>query len=144
VTFAYFDTSALVKRYIRERGSAQVLSLMHGHDLLTSAITPVEVLSALGRRKRVGDLSEENFSTTLSRVSTERVRWELVEVSETVLSRAEEIVQGTVPMRTLDAIHIASLMMFQLAAAMRIPFVTADERQHEAGARVELDVIWVG
>lgn len=143
MTFAYFDTSALLKRYVRERGSARVLSLMHGHDLLTSAITPVEILSALARRKRIGDLSTDSFSATLSRVSTERVRWELVEVTETVLSRAEEIVQGTVPMRTLDAIHVASLMMFQVGAAVRIPFVTADARQREAGAWVGLDVIWV-
>jgi len=144
VTFAYFDTSALVKRYVRERGSAQVGSLLRRHDLLSSAITPVEVLSALWRRKRNGDLSEENLSMTLSRVQSDRIRWGLVEVGGTVLSRAEEIVQGTVPMRALDAIHVASLMTFQAAAAMRIPFVTADDRQREAGTQVGLDVIWVG
>jgi predicted nucleic acid-binding protein len=77
VTFAYFDTSVLVKRYIRERGSVQVASLLRRYELFSSAITPVEVLSALGRRRRDGDLSEENFSATLSRVQSDRVRWEL-------------------------------------------------------------------
>ncbi|MEX0804876.1 MAG: type II toxin-antitoxin system VapC family toxin [Candidatus Binatia bacterium] len=96
MTFAYFDTSALVKRYVRERGSAQIGSLLRRHDLLSSAITPVEVLSALWRRKRNGDLSEENFSATLSRVQSDRIRWELVEAGGAVLRRAEEIVQGTV------------------------------------------------
>jgi predicted nucleic acid-binding protein len=89
VTFAYFDTSALVKRYVRERGSVQVGSLLRRYDLLSSAITPVEVLSALSRRKRAGDLSEENFSATLSRVQSDRLRWELVEVGGLVLGRAE-------------------------------------------------------
>jgi predicted nucleic acid-binding protein len=112
VTLAYFDTSALIRRYLREPGTARVVSLLRRHDLLSSAITPVEIMSALGRRRRDRELSEEAFVATLSRVRSERTRWELVEVGETVLSRAEEIVQGTAPMRALGAIHVASLMAF--------------------------------
>jgi hypothetical protein len=57
-----------VKRYIREPGSAQVVSLLGRHEFLSSAITPVEVLSALSRKRRDGDLSEENFAAVLSRI----------------------------------------------------------------------------
>ena len=121
-----------------------MMALLHEHSLLTSAITPVEIASALVRRKRAGDLSEEDFLTTLRRVQNERVRWELVEAGEPVLTRAEEIVRGTVPVRTLDAIHVASLIAFQNSAAIQLPFVTADERQRAAGARAGLDVIWIG
>jgi predicted nucleic acid-binding protein len=144
VTFGYFDTSALVKRYIRERGSAQVVSLLGRHDFLSSAITPVEVLSVLSRKKRDGELSEENFSTVLSRIESERIRWELVDVGEPVLKRAQEIVQGAVPVRALDAIHIASLVTFEAAAGMRIPFITGDGRQRDAAARMKLHVVWIG
>ena len=144
MTFAYFDTSALIKRYVRERGSTRVVSLLRRHDLLSSAITPVEVMSALSRRRRDRELSEEDFAATASRVQSERIRWELVEVGETVLNRAEEIVQGTVPMRALDAVHVASLMAFQAASSIQIPFVTGDGRQREAANYLGLDVIWVG
>ena len=144
MTFAYFDTSALIKRYVRERGSTRVVSLMRRHDLLSSAITPVEVMSALSRRRRDRELSEEDFAATASRVQSERIRWELVEVGETVLNRAEEIVQGTVPMRALDAVHVASLMAFQAASSIQIPFVTGDGRQRDAANYLGLDVIWVG
>jgi uncharacterized protein len=144
VTFAYFDTSALIKRYVRERGSTRVVSLMRRHELLSSAITPVEVMSALSRRRRDTELSEEDFAATASRVQSERIRWELVEVGETVLNRAEEIVQGTVPMRALDAVHVASLMAFQAASSIQIPFVTGDGRQRDAANYLGLDVIWVG
>jgi predicted nucleic acid-binding protein len=144
VTFAYFDTSALIKRYVRERGSAQVGSLLRRHDVLSSAITPVEILSALWRRKRDGELSEENFAATLSRVQSERIRWELVEVGGTVLSRAEEIVQGAVPMRALDAVHVASLTIFQATAGIRVPFITGDGRQRDAATHLGIEVIWIG
>jgi len=144
MTFAYFDTSALIKRYVSEKGSARVVSLLGRHDLLSSAITPIEVMSALCRRKRNGELSDEHFAVTVSRVQGERTRWELVELAETVLTRAEEIVQGIVPMRSLDAIHLASLMTFQAASATRIPFVTGDDRQRQAAAQIALNVVWVG
>jgi predicted nucleic acid-binding protein len=118
--------------------------LLRRHDLLSSAITPVEVLSAVWRRKRNGEVSEENFSATLSRVQSDRIRWELVELGATVLGRAEEIVQGTVPMRALDAIHVASLMTFQSAAGIRVPLITGDSRQRDAAEQMQLDVVWVG
>jgi len=144
VTFAYFDTSALIKRCVSEKGSARVVCLLRRHDLLSSAITPVEVMSALCRRKRNGELSNEDFAATLSRVHSERTRWELVELGRTVLSRAEEIVQGIGPMRSLDAIHVASLVTFQAESGTRIPFVTGDDRQRQAVAQMGLDVVWVG
>ena len=144
MTFAYFDTSALIKRYVSEKGSARVVSLLRRHDLLSSAITPVEVMSALCRRKRNGELSDEDFAATLSRVQGERTRWELIELGPTVLSRAEEIVQGIVPMRSSEAIHVASLLTFQAASGTRIPFVTGDDRQREAAAQIGLNVDWIG
>lgn len=144
MTFAYFDTSALIKRYVREPGSAQVVALLRRHNLLSSAITPVEIMSALGRRRRDRDLSEEAFTATVNRVRSERLHWELIEVGETVLSRAEEIVQGSVPMRSLDAVHIASLMAFQSASGIRSPFVTGDGRQRDAATFLGLDIIWIG
>ena len=144
MTFAYFDTSALIKRYVREPGSARVVSLLRRHDLLSSAITPVEIMSGLCRRRRARELSAEAFAVTVSRVQSERIHWELVEVGETVLSRAEEILQGTVPMRALDALHVASLMAFQAAAGIRIGFVTGDGRQRDAALLLGLDIIWIG
>jgi predicted nucleic acid-binding protein len=118
--------------------------LLRRYDLLSSAITPVEVLSALSRRKRAGDLSEENFSATLSRVQSDRLRWELVEVGGLVLGRAEEIVQGNMAMGALDAIHVASLMTFHAASSTQIPFITGDVRQRNAATHLGLDVVWVG
>jgi len=144
VSFAYFDTSALIKRYVRERNSTRVVSLLRRYDVLSSAITPVEVLSALCRRRRDRELSEEGFATTVSRVQNERARWELVEVSGPVLNRAEEIVQGALPTRALDAVHVASLTTFHAASGIRIPFVTADGRQRDVAAVLGLEVIWVG
>jgi predicted nucleic acid-binding protein len=142
--WAYFDTSALVKRYIREPGSVRVKQLLRRHDFLSSALTPMELLSRLSRRRWDGDLSERTFAALLRRIQGDRTRWELVEVGWLVLNRAEEIVQGNVSIKTLDAIHVASLVTFQTASGREIPFVTGDGRQRDAATDLGLHVIWVG
>ncbi len=111
-TWGYFDTSALVKRYVNEPGSRLARAMLRRHDFLSSAIAPVEAMSALMRRRRAGDLSEESFRAVLRRFQRDRTRWELVEVRAAVLSRAEELIQGGMPVKALDAIHIVSIMTF--------------------------------
>ena len=143
-TWAYFDTSALVKRYISEPGSLQVRQLLRRHGFLSSALTPVELLSALSRRRREGDLSEPTFVALVRRIQLDRVRWELVEVGSLVLNRAEELVQGNLSLKTLDAVHVASLVIFQTSSGRGTPLVTSDGRQRDAATQLGLDVIWVG
>ena len=143
-TWAYFDTSALVKRYVSEPGSLRVGQLLRRHDFLSSALTPVELLSGLSRRRRDGDLSDRIFVALLRRIRSDRTWWELVEVGSLVLNRAAEMVQGNVAIRTLDAIHVTSLVTFQTASGRKIPLITGDVRQRDAATHLGLNVIWVG
>jgi predicted nucleic acid-binding protein len=142
-TWAYFDTSVLVKRYIREPGSIRARDLLRRYRFLSSAITPVETTSALRRRRIAGDLSERDLLAILSRIKRDRAYWELVEVSPQVLAQAEELIRKT-DLRTLDALHVASVQVFQTASGLRIPFITGDQRQRDAGDQLGLDVVWVG
>ena len=137
-TWAYFDTSALIKRYVSEPGSLRVGQLLRRHAFLSSALTPVELLSGLSRRRRDGDLADRIFVALLRRIRTDRRWWNLVEVGSLVLNRATEIVQGDVAIRTLDAIHVASLLTFQTASGSEIPLVTGDGRQRDAATHLGL------
>jgi predicted nucleic acid-binding protein len=140
--WAYCDTSVLLKRYIREKGSMQTRKLLRRYRFLSSAITPVEATSALCRRRTAGDLAQRDFDAILSHIRRDRAYWELVAVSPLVLTRAEELIQTT-SLRTLDALHLASALVFQATSGIRIPFLTADVRQREAASGLDLDVVWV-
>ncbi len=140
--WAYFDTSVLVKRYVKEEGSTAARRLLQRYRFLSSAVAPVEVLSALSRRRTAGELTSRDFLAIRSRLHKDRGYWELVEVGAMVLSQAEELVQKT-GLRTLDALHVASALTFQAASGLTIPFVTADARQREAAEMVALNLIWV-
>jgi predicted nucleic acid-binding protein len=91
----------------------------------------------------MGDLAERDLSAILSRMRDDRAYWELIEVSPLVLDKAEELIQRT-GLRVLDAIHVASAIIFQTASGIRIPFITADARQRDAARQLTFPVTWVG
>ena len=136
--WAYFDTSALVKRYVDEAGRREVLKLLRRHECVSSALLPVELRSGLRRRVVDGSLEAARLPLILRRVAADRPYWTLVEVGADVLAAAESLV-GAYSIRTLDALHVASAQLF--AARLSMPalmFVSADRRQTETAVAVGL------
>ena len=65
---AYFDTTVLVKRYARESGSDQALSLMRRHKIISAATAPLEMISAVRRKLAAADLEPKAYEAILKRV----------------------------------------------------------------------------
>lgn len=134
MAYAYFDTSALIKRYVEELGRREVLQLLRKHDCVVSAVLPVEVRSALRRRVAEGTLDEKRVPAILKRFTTDRAFWTVVEVSGEVLTAAETL-SAAHPLRALDALHVASAQLFTARiASPGFIFVSADVRQTTAAA----------
>jgi predicted nucleic acid-binding protein len=139
---AYFDTSVLIKRYVEEPGSARARRLMRRYHLLSSVIAPVEAVSAVSRRHRAGEVTRTIFDEIVARIQADRLYWELIELGAGVLAGAERLILQT-PVRTLDALHIASALLLQMESGAPLPFATADARQREAADHAGLKVLWV-
>ncbi len=140
---AYFDTSVLLKRYVREADSERAQELLRRYLVLTSAIAPVEMTSALTRRYKAGDLDQVDLKAIVRQLARDRQRWHLVEVTAEVLDRAEAVV-GRVNVRTLDAIHLGSALAVAAAlndSAHKMPFVTGDGRQRDAAQALGMQVV---
>jgi predicted nucleic acid-binding protein len=138
VAWAYFDTSALIKRYVDEPGRGQVLQVFRRHACVTSAVLPLELRSALRRRVSEGSLDGERVQEILKRFATDRAFWMLVSVSSEVLAGAETLIAAH-PLRALDAIHVASAQLFATRiTAPRLIFVSADARQTSSAAAIGL------
>ena len=136
--WAYFDTSALVKRYIDEPGRREVLRLLRRNECVASAILLIELRSGLRRRVSEGSIDAARLPAILQHVAVDRAYWTLVEVGDEVLAGAEKLV-ATHPIRTLDAIHIASAQLFAARGSISgLTFVSADKRQTETAAAVGL------
>lgn len=125
-SWAYFDTSLVVKLDVEERGRDRVYALARRHRLLSSVILSVEVISALARRQRSGDLSVEAREIALRAFRRDLPSYDLVELTSEVRKRSETGLLSH-SIRTLDAIHIASaLVMREVLALPRLPFITSD------------------
>jgi uncharacterized protein len=144
LSWAYFDTSALVKRYVDEEGRRKVLQLLRRHDCVSSALLPVEFRSALRRRVADSSLDERRVSEILKRFGVDCEFWGLVGVTSEVLRAAEKLVAAH-PVRTLDAIHVASAELFAgRLMASKLTFVSAVARQTAVAASVGMATEDVG
>jgi predicted nucleic acid-binding protein len=141
--WAYFDTSVLVKCYVAEHGTHDALNLTGRHAVLSSAIAPIEVTSALRRQQAAGGLTRRQCDRALLRVRADRAHWTLMELDSQVLTRAESVA-GVAPVKTLDALHLASALVFQAETDLRPPFVTGDAQQRRAAEALGLNVVFVG
>lgn len=141
--WAYFDTSVLVKCYVAEQGTPEALSLTGRHAVLSSALAPIEVTSALRRQEATGALTRRQRDRALLRFRADRAHWTLLELDPYVLTRAEALA-GMGPVRTLDALHLASALVFQAETSLRPLFITGDAQQRRAAEAVGLNVVFVG
>ena len=106
---------------LRERAGLDIGAPPFAHiPVLSSVLAPLEALSTFARRNAAGELSESNFSAIMSRISTDRRQWELVELDAPVLGQAEDVLQRT-QLRTLDALHVASALIFHSRSSTALP-----------------------
>lgn len=81
----YFDSSALVKRYVAEVGTAWVQALCApaaGHVLYTVRISGAEIIAALFRRARTGTLSSADAQAAATQFKADfRGDYQIVEVT---------------------------------------------------------------
>jgi predicted nucleic acid-binding protein len=129
-TWAYFDTSTYLKIFVKESGSVQARELVKKHLIISSALVSVECFSALSRKKYAGELKSREFETLINKIRESLAHIEIIRLTDEVLAKAEQIIAGSL-IRSLDALHIASALIFQDALQSSLPFVTSDRRQLE-------------
>jgi len=115
VAVYFIDSSALVKRYVIETGTAFVTDITDpaaGHHTYVARITGVEVIAALARRGRGGDVSADALAAALDQFRREfATQYRIVEMTSALLSDAMRLAE-TRALRGYDAV--------QLAAALRV------------------------
>jgi len=129
----YVDSSALLKRYFEEDGSAECARLLDADPgWLTARHTWVEVVRSLAKlatgRERVK--IEATFRRDWRRTT-------IVEIDKDTCERAADIGK-TLAVPTLDALHLAAL---QRAGGTTIPILTYDLRQAQAARALGIPVL---
>jgi predicted nucleic acid-binding protein len=130
----FFDTSALIKRHVRESGSAWVRALARSRTspvIYLARITAVEVSSALTRRQRGGTLSPAQAGAILGHFRRHlSQRYRILEITPTLVAEAMLLARRH-GLRAYDAVQLAAALKadraFQARAAGPVTLVSADQ-----------------
>jgi predicted nucleic acid-binding protein len=128
----YLDTSVLVKLYTLEPDSAECERIVTGQKIVSSELLYTELWSALLAKERSGVLSPDHRQQVwqLFEVHLLDEVVELVELDGTTVREAAEViarVHPAVPLRTLDALHLATYLGLDVG-----PLFTRDRRMIDA------------
>ena len=134
----FFDTSALVKRFSRETGTAWVIDLIRpqsGNNLYLANITSVEVVSAITRRMRGGHLTTAAAKKALTRFHRSFLRrYVIVEITPPLILRATTLAE-TYALRGYDAVQLAAaLTIYDERVAAGLPTLTLVSADNDLNA----------
>lgn len=144
MTFLYVDASAWVKRFYMERGSERLMDLLSQGDVLAcSVLGVVEVIAALSRKQKAGEIAGEACQAKLAEVKLDWNRFLQIGLGPGVLDLAMEAARSGA-LRGADAIHFGSLEMLRRrvsAQGHRVVLVASDLDLLAAASSAGLDVI---
>ena len=132
----FFDSSALAKRYLEEKGSDRVQAILSSASALgVSVICVAEIISALCRRRRERRLSTQQYRDAKAALFSDIEDASVIGIGDEVIARSVELLEHF-PLRSADALHLACAAEWSAEL-----FVSADERQARAarahGLKVE-------
>jgi predicted nucleic acid-binding protein len=123
----YLDSSALVKFYVEERGSAEVLqTYREAQQAATAVISRVEVSAGLAKAQRMGRVPGTDARRALDLFRKEWPRIAHVRVDEGLVARADSFA-WEYGLRGYDAVHLAAGLNWQESLGLQVWLATFDE-----------------
>ena len=109
----YFDTSALIKRYINETGSSKVDELMDSAKMVfVSVIAEIEALSAFRRLLEEKAIGRSDFNNLKNELETDFKYFEVIELDKDLTAEAKRLIEKY-KIKTLDSIQLASVYLIK-------------------------------
>lgn len=123
----YVETSAVLRWLFGEAEGEEIQRLLADADkVVTSRSTLVETRRVVRRAEREGRLTGAQASDVLSVFAQASSTWAILEIRDEVARRAEDSFPAE-PVRSLDAIHLASALLLR-ESFPDLVVVTTDSR----------------
>lgn len=123
----YAETSAVLRWLFAEQGGEEIrAALAAAEKVTTSRLALIETRRVVQRAEREGRITAAQGADLRAVFAQAAATWAILEISEAVAGRAEAGFPSE-PVRTLDAIHLASAL-FLRQSFPDLVVLTADER----------------
>lgn len=136
----YIDTSALVKRYIQEANSGDVVTLLDQADLAGSILlTRVEMASAFSKAVRMKWLDPQAAEGSWQDFLVHWHSFSRLNVTQPLTERASRLAWDY-GLRAYDATHLAAALLWQETLETPVTLATYDRELWLAGQKAGLSV----
>ncbi len=123
----YAETSAVLRWLFAEEGGETIRSALATAEKVTSSrLTLIETRRVVRRAEREGRITAAQAADLLAVFAQATSTWAVLEISEEVARRAEDGFPSE-PVRTLDAVHLASALFLRQSFPALV-ILTADDR----------------
>jgi len=137
----YLDSSALVKRYTEEAGTDFVKSILATSGLITtSKLTYPEILSALMRKVRSGEIEKKTFHGIVDKFDKDWDHILVLDFHNDLLPIVKTLIEKH-PLKAADAIHLSSALWLKLSSKAEVTFVASDSNLLKAAEAEKLQVM---
>ena len=139
MAFYFFDSSALVKYYVNEQGSAWVESIIDApspHFIVLAQIAGVEIVAALSRRVRMGTVSATNATAAIRLFRGDfQTRFDVLPVTSHLVEEAMNLAELH-RLRGYDAVQLAFALTYEAQLTARgvgpLTLISADNELTQA------------
>ncbi len=135
----FLDTSALVKLYVVEAESVDVIEAVDRAERLALCVVAYpEARAALARRQREGQLKPDDLRTAVTALDGDWSTYTRLEVDD-ALARLAGVLAEQHALRGFDAVHLAAALTLN-QQRHDVTFISFDARLNEA-AKAHLKVL---
>ena len=136
----YLDTSALVKAYVREVGSEEVMQLIRVATAVgTSHLSKAEMAAAMAMAARQKNVNVIEAKQAWQEFQADWRTLYKIAVSEIAVDRAASLA-WEYGLRGYDVVHLATASLWQEAIGEPVTLATFDRQLWVAGEKVGLSV----
>lgn len=127
----YAESSAVLAWLLDEPAATVVRRLLaEAEVIIASDLTLIECDRVLMRAVALKELTEAEAADRRAHLSAAAIHWQVLRIAGEIVDRAHRSFPGD-PIRTLDAIHLASLLVAR-SAVVGLRLLSLDERVRQA------------
>jgi predicted nucleic acid-binding protein len=133
--------SSAVLAWLPDENSAAAVrqSLAAAEIIVASDLTLIECDRVILRAAALGELTEAEAADRRAHLTAAASHWQILRVAPEIVERARQPFPGE-PIRTLDAIHLASALTAR-TAIVGLMLLSLDDRVRKAGKRLGLGIV---
>ena len=136
----YAESSAVLAWLLDEPAGVFVRkTLAETATVLASDLTLIECDRVIHRATALGELTEAEAADRRAHLATAATHWHVLRIGPEIVHRARQPFPGD-PIRTLDAIHLASVLVARSAVA-GLQLLSLDDRIRVVGKRLGLALV---